>query len=425
MRFHIVTIFPELFDSFLRASLLGKAVQAGLLQVEFVDPRSFTEDRHHSTDDAPFGGGDGMVMRPEPVVLALESIQSRIREAPLHRVLLTPQGHPLRQRHLHELAARPEVALVCGRYEGFDERIRGSVDAELSVGDFVLNGGEVAAMLVLEGVARLLPGVIGKTGSLEEESHQGGLLEYPQYTRPREFRGQQVPEVLLQGDHEQIRLWRRRQRLLRTRERRPDLWRQHQPTEEDARLLAGEPDPVAELARRTYLALVHHPVYDRSGTVVTSAITNLDIHDLARSSRTYGLAGYTVVTPLGCQQELVRRICQHWRTGHGASYIKRRAEALALLDVATDLPEVVARIEEREGRRPVTVVTSATARAGQRLPAGQPVLLMLGTGWGLTEEFIASADFALGPLRGREAYNHLSVRSAGAILLDRWFGLRE
>lgn len=438
MRFHIVTIFPEIFDSFLRTSLLGKALQSGLLQVERVDPRDFAEDRHRSTDDTPFGGGEGMVMKPEPVVLALESIQAKLGapaagEAGPRRILLTPQGQPLRQRHLRELAALPEVVLICGRYEGFDERIRSFVDEELSAGDFVLSGGEVPAMMILEGVARLLPGVIGKPASLEEESHTGGLLEYPHYTRPREFRGLGVPEVLLQGDHEQIRRWRRRQRLLRTRERRPDLWREFQPTDEDLQLLEGEPDPVAALASRTYLALLHHPVRDRNGQVVTTAITNLDLHDLARSARTYGLAGYFVVTPLTCQRELARRICQHWRTGHGASYNRRRAEALALLDVAADLAEVQARIEEREGRRAVTVVTSAVARPGQlsrqevwrRLPEGAPVLLLLGTGWGLTEEFIASADFALAPLRGRDPYNHLSVRSAGAILLDRWFGLRE
>ena len=432
MRFHIVTIFPEIFDSFLRTSLIGKAVLAGLLQVEFIDPRSFTEDRHHTTDDTPYGGGDGMVMKPEPVVLALEAVDGKLG-AKARRVLLSPQGQRLQQRHLEELAALPDVTLVCGRYEGFDERIRTLVDAELSAGDFVLNGGEVPAMLLLDGVARLLPGVIGKPGSLEEESHRGGLLEYPHYTRPREFRGLPVPEVLLQGDHEQIRTWRRRQRLLRTRDRRPDLWHEFQPGDEDLRLLEGEPDPVAALAGRTYLALLHHPVFDRNHELVTTAITNLDLHDLARSSRTYGLAGYYVVTPLRCQQDLARRICQHWRTGHGASYNKRRAEALALLDVADDLASVVTRIEEREGKRPVTVVTSATARPGQlsrqevlrRLPEGAPLLLILGTGWGLTEELVAAADFALAPLRGRDAYNHLSVRSAGAILLDRWFGLRE
>jgi tRNA (guanine37-N1)-methyltransferase len=432
IQLHLVSIFPEIFESFLRTSLVGKAVEAGLLGVSLCDPRQHTEDRHHSVDDTPFGGGDGMVMKVDPLVAALEAIDASIPRA-AHRVLLTPQGEPLRQRHLVELSRLPQVALVCGRYEGFDERVRLFVHRELSLGDFVLNGGEVAAMAVLDGVARLIPGVIGKQGSLVEESHADGLLEYPHYTRPRSFRGHQVPEELVGGDHEAIRRWRRRERLSRTRSRRPDLWASFQPTAEDLALTASDPEPIAELAARTYIALLHHPVYDRNREIVTTAITNLDIHDIARSSCTYGLAGYYVVTPLSSQRELAGRIVEHWRTGHGASYNKRRAEALALLDVASSLEDVRDRILEREGRRPLTVVTSAVARPEQlgkaellaRVPDGTPLLLLLGTGWGLTEEFVAGADLALAPVRGRPDYNHLSVRSAAAILLDRLFGLRD
>ncbi len=432
MQFHVVTLFPELFSSFLRASLVGKAVEAGRLAVRFVDPRDFTHDRHRTTDDTPYGGGDGMVMKPEPLVDALEHID-RESGASAYRVLLTPQGEVLRQRHLLELRDRERVVLVCGRYEGFDERVRHFVDCQISLGDFVLNGGEVAAMAVLDGVARLVPGVIGNAGSLSDESHAAGLLEYPQYTRPRDFRGHEVPEILQSGDHAQIRAWRRREQLSRTRRLRPDLWAEYQPSTEDLALLAGEPDPLAALAARTYVALLHYPVYDRNHQVVTTAITNLDLHDIARSCRTYDLAGYFVVTPLVSQQDLARRIVGHWRSGHGAVYHKPRAEALALLDVVRDLEEVLLRVTEREGRRPVTVVTSATERPGQisrqdilrRLPEGAPLVLLLGTGWGLTEEVVQSADLALAPFRSRCVYNHLSVRSAAAILLDRFFGLRE
>jgi tRNA (guanine37-N1)-methyltransferase len=394
-----------------------------------------------------------MVMKPEPLVDALESIaslSSSASEVRPHRVLLTPQGEPMTQRHLVELAGRQEVVLVCGRYEGFDERIRDFVDQELSLGDFVLNGGEVAAMAIIDGVARLVPGVIGKPGSLTEESHTAGLLEYPHFTRPRCYRGREVPETLVSGDHAEIRRWRRQQRLIRTRRRRPDLWRAFSPSEEDRELLEKIPDPtdLGELAGRTYVALLHYPVRDRLGQVVTSAITNLDLHDIARSSCTYGLAGYFVVTPLTSQRELARRICAHWRTGHGATYNKRRREALALLDVASDLAEVQARIEEREGCRAITLVASAIDRPGQisrgevfrrllapppRSPDASssgperppPLLILLGTGWGLTEEVTGTADLALQPIKGPVAYNHLSVRSAAAILLDRLFGMRD
>ena len=425
LQFHVITIFPEIFQSFLDTSLVGKARQSGLVRVTCVDPREHTTDRHRSVDDTPYGGGEGMVFKPEPVISAMESVPGTP-----HRVLLTPQGKPLCQKDLHDLSRRGEVMLICGRYEGYDERIRSHVDQEISLGDFVLCGGEVPAMTIIEGAARLVPGVIGKMESTLDESHQSALLEYPHYTRPREFRGEEVPEVLLEGNHEKIRCWRRRQMLVRTRTRRPDLWRRHNPTPEDQELLKEE--KTGDLCARTYIALLHHPVVDRTGKVITTAVTNLDLHDISRASRTYGLARYFVVTPLSSQQELVARITEHWRTGHGAKVNPRRAAALRLLDVKAELDEVVAEIEQLEGQRPLSVVTSAVAREGQiSIPevihrvGDRPLLLLLGTGWGLTDEGLAAADVALAPLRGPVRYNHLSVRSAASILLDRFFGMRH
>jgi tRNA (guanine37-N1)-methyltransferase len=299
LRFRIVTLFPELFDSLLATSLVGKAREAGLIDVRFWDPRKFTEDRHHTVDDTPFGGGDGMVLKPDPYVRAIEAACNR-SDTPEqthrpHRVLLCPSGTPIDQKAMARLARARDVVLVCGRYEGFDERIRDFVDEELSLGDFVLNGGEVAAMALIDGISRLVPGVIGNPGSLEDESHSDGLLEYPQYTRPRRFRGREVPEVLLSGDHKRIARWRRQQMLHRTQEKRPALWRRYKPTEADRELLSQLPSGdwrslsgISELAARCYVALVHHPIYDRQRRIVTTALTNLDLHDIARSSRTYG-----------------------------------------------------------------------------------------------------------------------------------------
>jgi tRNA (guanine37-N1)-methyltransferase len=227
MLIHVVTLFPEIIEPLLRASLVGKAVEAGRLNVELRDLRPFGIGRHRKVDDTPYGGGSGMVMRVDCVVDCLESIDAgRGAEPRARRLLLTPQGARLDQRRLMALAAQPSLTLVCGRYEGFDERIRSFVDEEISLGDFVLAGGEVAAMAVIEGVARLLPGVLGNAMSTEEESHSpssAGLLEYPQYTRPVEYRGAQVPEVLLGGNHAKIADWRSAQSLERTMARRPDL----------------------------------------------------------------------------------------------------------------------------------------------------------------------------------------------------------
>jgi len=218
MRIAVITIFPEFFASPLEVSIVGRAIADGLLEVPVVDLRDHAAGKHRQVDDAPFGGGAGMVMMVEPLAAALEPF------AATRRVLLTPSGTALDQATLDRWAALAALTLVCGRYEGVDERVAEHlVDEEVSLGDFVLAGGEVAALAIIEGVARLLPGVVGNPRSTESESFRGGLLEEPQYTRPADFAGWRVPEVLLSGDHAKIEEWRRRMRIERTRRRRPDL----------------------------------------------------------------------------------------------------------------------------------------------------------------------------------------------------------
>ncbi|WP_437787480.1 tRNA (guanosine(37)-N1)-methyltransferase TrmD [Sorangium sp. So ce1097] len=265
MRIAVVTLFPELFQGFLAIGMVGRALASRAISVQMRSPREFGLGRHRSVDDTPYGGGSGMVMRVDCIVRCMEALEAGAAEgesasappggeaaspppggeaaspppggeavAPpgparrAHRILLTPQGQPFCQEKAIELAARPSIALVCGRYEGFDERVRAFVDEEISLGDFVMTGGEVAAMAVIDACVRLLPGVLGNAGSAEHESHSpalSGLLEYPQYTRPVEFRGLKVPEVLQQGNHAAIARWRQEQAEQRTAERRPDLWR--------------------------------------------------------------------------------------------------------------------------------------------------------------------------------------------------------
>jgi tRNA (guanine37-N1)-methyltransferase len=221
VRVAVVTLFPEYFQGPLEAGILGRARAEGRLAVDVVDLRPFGEGRHRVTDDYPFGGGAGMVMKPGPVVAAVEAVRT---ERPGCRVvLLTPQGRPFRQETAREFAGVEHLALVCGRYEGFDERIRAFCDDEVSIGDFVLMGGEVAALAVIEAAARWIPGVLGAAASPLDESLTEGLLEYPQYTRPRSFRGLDVPDVLLGGNHAEIGAWRRREAVVRTARRRPDL----------------------------------------------------------------------------------------------------------------------------------------------------------------------------------------------------------
>lgn len=245
MRFDVVTIFPELITAATDVGLVQKALQGGVLQLRMRSPRDFARDRHRSVDDAPYGGGSGMVMMPEPLMDAIDDLDAEADARGLpraRRILLTPQGRPFDQAKARQFAELPALMLVCGRYEGVDERVREQMQEELSLGDFVLNGGEVAALAVIEAVGRLVPGMVGNAESLAEESHASGLLEYPQYTRPRVFRGCPVPEVLLSGNHAEITRFRRKAALRRTRARRPDLFSQLSLSEEDRRLLDDDLD---------------------------------------------------------------------------------------------------------------------------------------------------------------------------------------
>lgn len=235
MIFEVVTLFPRLLQSPLEESILGKAIARGLVTVRIRDLRNHAHDKHQVTDDTPYGGGAGMVMKPEPLVEAIEAARASLPGAKV--VLLDPSGRRFDQAVAREYAAAGKIVLVCGRYEGVDERVRPFVDEELSLGDFVLTGGELAALCVIDACARLVPGVLGNEESPDTESFEQGILEYPQYTRPPEFRGMRVPEVLLSGDHARIARWRRKQALLRTRERRPDLLARLELGEEDRQLL--------------------------------------------------------------------------------------------------------------------------------------------------------------------------------------------
>ncbi|RJP55420.1 MAG: tRNA (guanosine(37)-N1)-methyltransferase TrmD [Anaerolineaceae bacterium] len=239
MQFEVFTLLPEVFPPYLESSILQRARQRGLINVRLHNIRDWARDKHHTTDDMPYGGGGGMVMKPEPVFDAVESVLGPASGVPV--ILLTPQGRVFSQAVARELSAHERIALLCGRYEGVDERIRTRlVTDEISIGDYVLTGGELPALILIDAVTRLLPGALGDPTGADDDSHASGLLEYPHYTRPPEFRGDAVPEILLSGDHAKIEKWRREQSLLRTLERRPDLLDKAELTEKDRKFVESQ-----------------------------------------------------------------------------------------------------------------------------------------------------------------------------------------
>jgi tRNA (guanine37-N1)-methyltransferase len=238
MQFDVFSLFPEIFSPYLQISILNRAIENGLIKVALHNIRDWTTDKHHVTDDTPYGGGGGMVMKPEPVFAAIEAVMGVPSEAPV--ILLTPQGRVFNHKIAAELAGYERIGLVCGRYEGVDERIRQHIITdEISIGDYVLTGGELPTLILMDAIARLIPGVLGDPTGAEDDSHAGGLLEYPHYTRPPEFRGWPVPDVLLSGNHAFITKWRREQSLLRTWKKRPDLLGSAPLTAADKKYLAA------------------------------------------------------------------------------------------------------------------------------------------------------------------------------------------
>ena len=236
MQFEVFTLLPEVFPPYLESSILQRARQRGLIDVHVHNIRDYTRDKHHTTDDIPYGGGGGMVMKPEPVFDAVESVLGSDADCPI--ILLTPQGRVFNQRIAAEFSLHEKIALICGRYEGVDERIRAHlVTDEISIGDYVLTGGELPALILIDAISRFIPGVLGDPDGATDDSHASGLLEYPHYTRPPEFRGWAVPDVLLSGDHAKINQWRREQSLHRTLARRPDLLDKAELNEADKKLL--------------------------------------------------------------------------------------------------------------------------------------------------------------------------------------------
>lgn len=239
MRIDVITLFAEMFGGPLGASMIGRAIERDLLDVNLHDLRDWTHDKHRTVDDYPFGGGPGMVMKPEPLFEAVEAVQA-LAEEPAFAVFLTPAGRVFDQGLARELSEKPRLLLVCGRYEGFDERTLALADLELSIGDYVLTGGELPTLVVIDAAARLLPGVLGGETSAAEESFSEGFLEYPQYTRPQVYRGMEIPQVLASGDHGRIAAWRRDQSLRRTARVRPELLRHAHLSKEERRTVEEE-----------------------------------------------------------------------------------------------------------------------------------------------------------------------------------------
>lgn len=423
--YNVLTIFPEMIDAVFKQGVISKAIDKGIVSINSINIRDYAEGRHLVTDDYQYGGGAGLVMKVEPIYEAVSALKEK---SDTFVVLLDPRGKKFDQKLSEQLAKDYDnITFICGRYEGVDERVRELVvDMELSLGDFILTGGEFAAITVIDSITRLVPGVLGDEASADEESFTTGMLEYPHYTRPVEYKGLRVPEVLMQGNHSEIEKWRKEKSIEITRKNRPDLLKISQQDIETRKKICAEQKRGLSKKLKLNVALMHYPMKDKQGDTVATAITNLDLHDISRSCRTYSVENYYVVTPIVAQREIASRVINHWIDGFGSTYNPNRMEAFSHTMLMDSLTEAVLDIEKRHKKRPLIVATTArpdratiTARHLGVISEEQPVLIIFGTGWGFADEVLETADYVLEPIEGVGEFNHLSVRSAVAILLDR------
>lgn len=423
MRIDIFTLFPTMFAP-MEESILRRAQEKKLSEINVHNIRDYAEDPHFA-DDVLYGGGAGMVLKPEPVMTGLEAVGYQKGD----KVIVTsPGGKPFLQKDAVALSKESRIFIVAGHYEGLDQRVVDLTGAEeYSIGDYVLTGGELPAMVMTDSIVRLLDGVLGDAASLEQESFNEGLLEYPQYTRPREYRGIEVPDILLCGDHKKIAQWRRNESIKRTYTCRPDLLKKV-PLSSEEKALVREKQEENRKKGDVYIALVHYPVLDPKGNVIATSVTNLDIHDIARLAATYGVKKYFIVQPGEEQKRIVATLLKYWTEGHGGKMNPDRKEALDNALLVDSLEDAVKKIERNTERPLKKVATTAKLRpkvlgyeelSDEMEREENDYLLIFGTGYGLTDEILDSVDYVLKPIEGRGEYNHLSVRSAVSIVMDR------
>lgn len=428
MKISVSTVFPNLYKDFLETSLIKRAQEKDLVQFDVTGFSTFSEAKRR-IDGPTVGHGVGMAIKPEIVERVVLAQEKKYGKS--FKVFLTPQGKKLDQALAKELSQKfiehEHVMLFAARYEGIDERAHEEyADCEVSIGDYILMGGDIPAMALLEAVLRYVPGVIGQKESVEKDSFSSALVDFPTYTTPpQEWKKRKVPDILLSGNHGKIDAYRQSVAAQKTVKKHFEWARSHCVDKKEQEEIARHIPP-------HYIALLHHDVVIGKGEIGNSSITSLDIHDIARSSKTYGIKKYFLSTPLEDQKKIVHNMLQFWHNA-GVDYNKKRSEAVELVALVESLERCVEEITKKEGKKPLLVGTSARQMGDAELISyysqekvwahDRPVLLIFGTARGLSEELLTKFDYLLMPIEGFSKFNHLSVRSAVAIILDRWIGI--
>lgn len=433
MKISIITLFPNLYKEFLGTSLIKRATEKDLITFNLVNLFDFSEPKKRI--DAPaFGHGAGMLIKPEIVETAVDSVTQSYGDS--FKIFFSPKGKKLDQHLAKELykkiIQKKHLMLLPARYEGMDARVENFyADEIISIGDYVLMGGDLPAMVFLESLLRFVPGVVKDESSVEQDSFSGAFVDYPSYTEPVIWKNMEVPEILRSGNHGLVDNYRRNVAIKESVINHFDWVRSSVNNKKDI-------EDIEKAIPSHYAVLMHDEVLLPGKVVGTSSITSLDIHDIARSSKTYGLKNYYLVSPLEDQKCIAQTLLDFWQQGAGIDYNPSRHEALKSVCIRSSLDEVVADIKNKEGKDPILISTSAQDVALSKTNScvtisyndqskiwsqERPVILIFGTAQGLSESVISRCDYVLTPIRGFSKFNHLSVRSAAGIIFDRWLGL--
>lgn len=448
----IITLFPNLFTNFLETSIVKRALEKNILKINIENMLHFSLPKVRV--DAPtVGPGPGMLIKPDIIKSAICAAEERF--GPGFKIFFTPQGDVLNQTILRQMLKEDfwkkrlinnpaavifdeknqipnHLILCCGRYEGFDDRAQTIYsNLNLSIGNYVLLGGDLPAQVFLEAFLRLLPNVVGNEESVTSESFESPLLDHPQFCKPDVWEGLKIPEVLLSGNHQKINDWRENEALKNTVNLKFDWFRSHLLAKNLSNKALSQIPP-------HYLALMHTQVKNQQGESVTTTIKSMDLHDISRTAQTYGFKGLFIVQPLKDQQIIAKDFCNYWtedKTNKPGITHQTRQEAVELITIHNNLSEVLEKIKFDCGKPAVTIATTAKQYLHKNTISyhdqsivwknNQPVLILLGTGYGLEEELILNSEFVLKPIEGMTNYNHLSVRCAAAIILDRWLGINS
>lgn len=424
----IASLFPDLYSSFLNTSLVKRACDKGYINIDVENLFNFCESKKR-IDSPTFGFGSGMLIKPSVVQKAIESQQEKY--GPAYKIFFSPQGKKLDQNLLNKIYDKVKetnhIMFLPARYEGMDSRVEEHYsDCTISIGDFVLMGGDLPVMVFMESFLRLIPGVVGKSESVLEDSFQGPFVDYPEYTEPVNWNGIEVPEIVRSGNHKALEKWRKNQAAQKTVQCHFEWLRKHVYRQEDIELAASH-------IPNHYAVLMHDHVNLGNDRIGPSSVTSLDIHDIARSAATYGIKKYYIVTPLKDQQKIIIKLLSFWQSDVGAKYNPSRYKALSKVVLKSSLEEVADDIISLDNNKPIVIGTAAKDFEHDNIISyydqniiwslGRPVLFIFGTAKGLSADLIDSCDYLLKPVKGFSSFNHLSVRSAAAIIFDRWLGI--